>query len=161
MSLNEKFCSGSSTSRSAADGSPRKSAPTLSISSSMKIGFRVPACFIPWMMRPGSAPTYVRRCPRISASSRIPPREIRRNLRPIARAIDFPSEVFPTPGGPTKHRIGPFVLSLSFRTARYSRIRSLTLSRSWWSSSRIFFALAIWIVSFVSFFHGSSTIQSR
>ena len=24
-------------------------------------------------------------------------------------AIDFPSEVFPTPGGPTKHKIGPFI----------------------------------------------------
>ena len=26
----------------------------------------------------------------------------------MARAIDLPSEVLPTPGGPTKHRIGPF-----------------------------------------------------
>ena len=31
---------------------------------------------------------------------------MRWNLRPVARAIDWPSEVLPTPGGPTKHRIG-------------------------------------------------------
>jgi hypothetical protein len=127
----------------------------------MKTGFRVPACFIPWMTRPGSAPTYVRRCPRISASSRMPPRDMRMNFRPIARAIDFPRDVFPTPGGPTKQRIGPFILSFSLRTDRYSRIRSLTFSRSWWSSSRISFALLMWMLSFVSFFQGSSTIQSR
>jgi hypothetical protein len=29
-----------------------------------------------------------------------------------------------------KKRIGPFIFSFSFRTARYSRIRSLTFSRS-------------------------------
>ena len=34
----------------------RKSAPTLSISSSMKTGLRVPAWRMPWMMRPGRAP---------------------------------------------------------------------------------------------------------
>ncbi len=33
---------------------------------------------------------------------------MRTNLRPSARAIERPSEVLPTPGGPTKHRIGPF-----------------------------------------------------
>ena len=41
----------------AAEGSPRKSAPTLSISSSMNTGLRLPARRIVWMMRPGSAPT--------------------------------------------------------------------------------------------------------
>ena len=40
------FCSGSSTSRSAALGSPRKSAPSLSISSSIITGFVVAAFFI-------------------------------------------------------------------------------------------------------------------
>ena len=83
------------------------------------------------------------------------------NFRPIARAIDFPRDVFPTPGGPTKQRIGPFILSFSLRTERYSRIRSLTFSRSWWSSSRISFAFPMRMLSFVSFFQGSSTIQSR
>src|SRR6186997_857543 len=49
---------------------------------------------------------YVRRWPRISASSRMPPSEMRWNVRPSARAMERPSEVLPTPGGPTKHRIG-------------------------------------------------------
>ena len=48
-----------------------------------------------------------RRWPRISASSRTPPSDWRTNSRPVARAIERPSEVLPTPGGPTRHRIGP------------------------------------------------------
>ena len=32
---------------------------------------------------------------------------MRTNSRPVALAIDLPSEVLPTPGGPTRHRIGP------------------------------------------------------
>jgi hypothetical protein len=35
---------------------------------------------------------------------------MRTNSRPVALAIDLPSEVLPTPGGPTRHRIGPFSL---------------------------------------------------
>ena len=69
-------------------GSPRKSCPSLSISSSMKTGLFTPTFFMPWMIRPGRAPMYVRRCPRISDSSRIPPRLIRVNSRPSARATD-------------------------------------------------------------------------
>ena len=53
----------------------------------------------------------MRRCPRISASSRTPPSDMRTKRRPSARAIDLPSEVLPTPGGPTKHRIGPLLLA--------------------------------------------------
>ncbi len=60
---------------------------------------------MPWMILPGSAPTYVRLCPLISASSLIPPKEIFTNFLPNARAIDLPNEVLPTPGGPTKHKI--------------------------------------------------------
>ena len=41
-----------------------------------------------------------------------------------------PRLVLPTPGGPTKQRIGPCRSAFSLRTARYSRMRSLTLSRS-------------------------------
>ena len=94
----------------------------------------VPACFIPAIIRPGIAPTYVRRWPRISASSRTPPRLICTNLRPTARAMPFTMLVLPTPGGPTKHRIGPRMLPswvfISFirRTARYSITRSFTFS---------------------------------
>src|ERR1700730_19000669 len=43
----------------------------------------------------------------MSASSRTPPSEMRTYLRPMARAIDLATEVLPTPGGPTKSRIGP------------------------------------------------------
>ena len=67
------------------------------------------------MIVPGIAPMYVRRWPRISASSRTPPTEMRVNLRPSVRAIDWPSEVLPTPGGPTKQRIGPRDVVLQLR----------------------------------------------
>ncbi|AKU74417.1 hypothetical protein ACX55_1 [Francisella tularensis subsp. tularensis] len=53
---------------------------------------------------------YVRRCPLISDSSRTPPKAIRTYSRPVALAIDCPIDVLPTPGGPTKHRIGALVL---------------------------------------------------
>ena len=39
----------------------------------------------------------------------------------------WPSEVLPTPGGPTKHRIGLRPLGLSLWIARYSRMRRLIL----------------------------------
>ena len=32
--------------------------------------------------------------------------------------MDWPSEVLPTPGGPTKQRIGPFICLLSLRTPK-------------------------------------------
>ena len=50
---------------------------------------------------------YVRRWPRISASSRTPPSDMRTNSRPVARAIDSPIEVLPVPGGPISVRIAP------------------------------------------------------
>ena len=82
------------------------------------------------MILPGSAPTYVLRCPLISASSLMPPREILTNFLPSALAMDFPSEVLPTPGGPTKQRMGPLVSAFNLRTAKNSIILSFTLSRS-------------------------------
>ena len=50
------FCSGSSTSSSAAEGSPRKSIDILSTSSSRNTGLRTVAFFIIWMIWPGKAP---------------------------------------------------------------------------------------------------------
>src|ERR1700722_9490591 len=47
--------------------------PILSISSSIITQPREPALRIAWMMLPGRAPMYVRRWPRISASSCTPP----------------------------------------------------------------------------------------
>ena len=78
---------------------------------------------------------YVRRCPRISASSRTPPSDMRTNSRPVARAIDSPIEVLPVPGGPISVNIAPDFGSASMprswrslRTAKYSVTRSLTSS---------------------------------
>jgi hypothetical protein len=47
----------------------------------------------------------------------------------VARAIDCPKDVLPTPGGPTKHKIGPFSDLTRCCTARYSKMRSLTFSK--------------------------------
>ncbi|MPM88209.1 hypothetical protein SDC9_135310 [bioreactor metagenome] len=130
LSAKCQFCSGSSTSSSADDGSPRKSEPNLSISSIKINGLFAPHCFIFWMMRPGSAPTYVRLWPRISASSCIPPSDMLMNFRPIVRAIERPSEVLPTPGGPTKQiTCARMLFPARFLTARYSRMRFFTSSR--------------------------------
>src|SRR3970040_1971944 len=68
---------------------------------------------------------------------------MRTKLRPVARASDWPSEVLPTPGGPTRHRIGPFRRLTRCVTARYSTMRSLTFSSPKWSSSRTFWAAAM------------------
>ena len=74
----------------------------------------------------------------------------------------LPSDVLPTPGGPTKQRIAPPPSGLSLRTARYSMIRRLTLSRSWWSRSRILRASARSSLSSVAIAQGSSlTIWSQ
>ena len=57
--------------------------------------------------------------------------------------MDSPSDVLPTPGGPTRARITPLRSSSmsrsrrNLRTARYSRMRSLTSFRPAWSASRI------------------------
>ena len=54
--------------------------------------------------------------------------------RPGPVVIDLPKDVFPTPGGPEKHKMGPRTtpsglrFCFKFRTAKYSRIRSLTFS---------------------------------
>ena len=70
-----------------ADGSPRQSCPILSTSSSRITGFTTSARRIAWITRPGSEPMYVRRCPRISASSRTPPSDMR-TKRAAERARD-------------------------------------------------------------------------
>ena len=44
----------------------------------------------------------------------MPPKEILINFLFVALAIDLPSDVFPTPGGPTKHNIGPFIFLILF-----------------------------------------------
>ena len=71
---------------------------------------------------------YVLLWPLISASSRTPPRDIRVNFLLVALAIDSPSEVLPTPGGPTRHKTGAFKFFTLFWTAKYSKILSFTSS---------------------------------
>ena len=113
------------------------------------------------MIRPGIAPIYVRRWPRISLSSCKPPSEIRPNLRPKAVATERPSEVLPTPGGPYKHKIGDFKSPLSLITAKCSKIRSLTSSKPKWSSSNCLRAHSKSRLSLVTSFHGSSNINCK
>ena len=48
----------------------------LSISSSRKTGLLTLTSLNPWIIRPGMEPMYVRRCPRMSDWSHIPPRAI-------------------------------------------------------------------------------------
>ncbi len=129
LSWKALFCSGSSTSSKAEEGSPLKSLPSLSTSSKIKTGLEVPALIKFWMIRPGMAPMYVRRCPRISASSCKPPNDMRMYLRPSDSATDLPNEVLPTPGGPTKQMMGDFMSPFSFSTAMCSSMRSLIDSR--------------------------------
>src|SRR5690625_399760 len=98
----------------AEDGSPLKSLAILSISSNRNTGLIVFALFMPWIILPGIAPIYVRRCPLISASSRTPPNEILTKFLLIALEIDLAKDVFPTPGGPTRQIIGPLIELVSF-----------------------------------------------
>jgi len=84
---------------------------------------------IAWMMLPGNDPMYVRRWP---ADLRFVMRTAERHALELAfrRPRDRLTERgLPTPGGPTKHRIGLLPSGLSLRTARYSRMRRLILSR--------------------------------
>ncbi len=72
-----------------------------------------------------------------------------------------PSEVFPTPGGPTRQRMGPWRSPTRERTAMWSRIRSLTSSRPKWASFRIRVAWATSRLSSLFFIQGRPRIQSR
>ena len=75
--------------------------------------------------------------------------------------MDFASDVLPTPGGPTKHRMGPLTSGFSFRTARYSTIRSFAFSRPEWSASSTALVSARSIFSSLRLFQGNATNQSR
>ena len=43
----------------------------------------------------------------------------------MALAMERPKDVFPTPGGPTKHKIVAFDCGFNFRTLKNSKILSL------------------------------------
>ena len=113
------------------------------------------------MMRPGMEPMYVLRWPRMSASSRTPPRLSRASLRLRALATLMAMEVLPTPGGPTRQRICPRPSGFICRTAMVSRMRRFTFSRPKWSLSKIFLAASTFSRSRVRVFHGISRHTSR
>ena len=80
--------------------------------------------------RPWSCATCDRFSPwRPKAASRTPPRLIFTNFLSRLLAIDFARDVLPTPGGPTRQRIGALRLPVICLTARYSMILSLTFSQ--------------------------------
>jgi len=54
----------------------------------------------------------------ISSRSHMEPANVFR----MGSILDFAIEVFPTPGGPARHKIGPLRSFLSFLMARYSII---------------------------------------
>ena len=113
------------------------------------------------MIRPGMEPMYVLRWPRMSASSRTPPRERRASFRFRALATLMAMEVLPTPGGPTRQRICPLASGFICRTAMVSKMRSFTFSRPKWSCSSTFRAAATLTRSFVVVFQGISRHTSR
>ena len=102
------FCSGSKTSSKLLAGSPFISLVILSISSIKKTGFLDSHFLNALIILPGLAPIYVLLWPIISAGSFTPPTEILANFLLVAIAIDFASDVLPTPGGPTRQIIGAF-----------------------------------------------------
>jgi hypothetical protein len=79
----------------------------LSTSSSRNTGFIVPAFFIIWMILPGKRADVGAA---VAADLGLVAHAAERQAHELAagrRAIDLPSEVLPTPGGPTRQRIGP------------------------------------------------------
>ena len=74
--------------------------------------------------------------------------------------MERPREVLPTPGGPTKHRMGLRILGESLRTAMYSRMRSLTLASPKWCSSRTAAAPLMSRLSSVRLDQGRATSHS-
>ena len=51
------------------------------------------------------------------------------DILPLQEAIDLANELLPTPGGPDRHKIGDFISSLNFLTAKNSKILSLIFSK--------------------------------
>ena len=130
------FCSGSRTSRSALAGSPAYDMDKFV--DLVEDEDRVPgACLLDALDDPpGQGPDIRPPVPRISASSRTPPRLTLMYFRPSASAMLLPRLVLPVPGGLAKRRIEPCFSCLSFMTARCWTIRSLTFSRPLWWLSR-------------------------
>ena len=104
--------------------------PILSTSSSRNSGLRTPTFDMFCRILPGIEPMYVRRWPRISASSRTPPRLMRTNLRPVALRDRLAERRLADAGRPDEAQDrAPSGWSTRCCTARYSTMRSLTFSR--------------------------------
>jgi len=73
----------------------------------------------------------------------------------------LPRDVFPTPGGPTRQRIGPRISWTRESTATWSRIRSFTSSKPKWAASRTVAARRTSMLSRERALQGRDTIQSR
>ena len=128
-SVNLLFYSGSKISSNTLPGSPYELLiPNLSTSSIKITGFSTSTYFNALIIFPGIAPTYVLLNPFRDEVSRSPPKDILWNYLPNALAIDSPIDVFPTPGGPTKHIILPYTVLFNFPTAINSRILYFTSS---------------------------------
>ena len=95
------------------------------------IGSGRPAFLRAWTIEPGPLATYVRRWPRISASSRTPPRDILSKGRPSARAKDAVMEVLPVPGGPTNLIETLSQQDMAFDTNGLQKDRSLDTVYRW------------------------------
>jgi len=127
-----------------ARGVARKSEPILSTSSRSTTGFIEPASRMRAHDPTRQRAAYVRRCPRISASSR----KRRGDPDEVAtqgRATDSPREVLPTPGGPTRASYGTTAtaadrlqaaLRPGERGPRVLHDPVLHVSRPSWSASR-------------------------
>jgi hypothetical protein len=85
---------------------------------------------------------------------------MRTNLRFVARAIDWPSEVLPTPGGPTRHRIGPLSRFHALRDGEVLDDALLDLLEAEVVLVEDLLRRAMSWCTFVRFFHGTLTSQS-
>ncbi len=122
------FCSGSSTSSSADEGSPRKSDAELVdlVEDEHRVLRLGPPQALHDLARQ-RADVGAAVAADLGLVAHAAERHAHELAGPATCAIDRASDVLPTPGGPTKQRIGPFSAGLSLRTARYSRMRSFSL----------------------------------
>ena len=96
-----------------------------------------------------------------SASSRTPPRSTRTNFRPIARAIERPSDVLPTPGASHKTKNRSSCLAASIRYGEKFQDAFFDFFKIIVVPVENFPALVISILSVVNTLQGRVTSQSR
>ena len=83
------------------------------------------------------------------------------NFLLVAFAIDFPKDVFPTPGGPTNTKLGPFIFCIFFEQLKI-QLFSLLLFQDHNGPHLIFFVRYFRSVFIFDLFdQGNSVIQSK